>query len=633
MFDFVTNRRYIVRLILAAIMLPFAFFGVDYYFRGADSADQVAKVAGSRITLPEYGQALRRQQDQLRQMLKGQADQSMLDSPELRRQVLDQLIEDRLSYGAALGSGLVVSDDELRQFIAEMAPFKDETGKFSAARYEEVLRAQGMSTAGFESALRKDRTLATARALYAQAAYAPDAVVDRLYRLRMQRREVAEVSITPAQYLSQVKVDAAEIKAYYDAHKSEMQTPERLRAEYVVLSLEGVQKSITVTDEEVAQYFKEHAAQFTAAEERKASHILVVVAAGAGADARAKARDKAAALVQQARANPAAFADLAKKNSEDPGSAADGGDLGYFPRGRMAKAFDAAVFGMKVGDITGPVETQFGYHVIKLDAVRGGEAPRFEAVKGRIEEELRHSRAGRRFAEAAESLNNMAFEQPESLKPAADALKLPVQQSGWLTRKGGDLPLLSNEKLLKALFGDEAVKRKHNTEAVEVSANVMVAARVLEYQAATPRALPEVEAEIRQRLASEKAAALVRKDGEARLAALRKGETPALAWGATETVTRDRPGAFAPEVQEGLFRLDVAKLPAYGGAVTSDGRYVLYRVSKVIETDKVDATDRKRFGRQLSEIESRELINAWLASLRARADVKIDARKLEKSGA
>ncbi len=631
MFDFVTNRRYLVRLILGAIMLPFAFFGVDYYFRGTDSADQVAKVAGSRISMPEYTQALRRHQEQLRRMMKGEVDQATLDSPEVRRLVLDQIIDERLSYGAALKSGLVVTDEELRMLIGDMAPFKDAAGKFSAAQYDEVLKAQGLSKTGFEQAMRKDHTMAAARALYAQAAYTPDVVTERLYKLRLQARETSQATITPDQFRAQATVEASEVQAYYDAHKAELQTPERVRAEYVLLSLEGVQKQLTVTPEEIHQYFSEHESQFKAAEERKASHILVAVPAGAAAEVKAKAREKALGLLQQARAAPGGFGELAKKNSEDPGSAADGGDLGYFPRGRMAKPFDEAVFGLKAGEIAGPVETQFGFHVIKLDAVRGAEAPKFDELKGKIEEELRHSKAGRRFAEAAESFNNLVFEQPDSLKPAADSLKLSVQQSGWLTRKGGDLPLLNQEKLLKSLFGDEAIKRKHNTEAIEVSPNVLLAARVVEHQPSIQRALAEVQGEIREKLVRDKTVALAKKEGEATLAQLRKGNAVSLAWSTASNLTRESSAAMLPEAREAVFRIDTTKVPAYAGITTLDGRYLLYRVSKVIEAEKVDVAERKKLGRQLSELESRELMSAWLASLRSRAEVKIDAQKLDRS--
>jgi len=333
----------------------------------------------------------------------------------------------------------------------------------------------------------------------------------------------------------------------------------------------------------------------------------------------------------EVKKSPKAFADLAKKNSEDPGSGAEGGDLGFGPRGRMVKPFDDAVFGMKVGEIVGPVETQYGYHIIKLDAIKGGEGPKFEAVKPKIEEEVRKGKAGKRFAEAAENFSNIVYEQPDSLKPAIDQFKLETQKSGWVTRQGGDPPLLNNDKFLRSLFSEDVLKNKRNSEAIEIAPNMLIAAHILEHEPAAQRPFVDVQAEIVRQLTQEKAIVLAKQDGEAKLAQLKKGEAVQLTWSPGVAVTREKAGGLHPEAVQSVFGLDAAKLPAYQGLEAPDGRYVIYRVSKVTNVETVDAEARKGFTQQVDQVSGMEAVAASLASQKKKADVQINPKAIEKN--
>ena len=249
-----------------------------------------------------------------------------------------------------------------------------------------------------------------------------------------------------------------------------------------MLALDSVAAQIEVSADEVKQFYEQNLKQYAQGEERQASHILIAVDSKSSAEEKQAARAKAEELLKQVKQNPASFADVAKKYSQDPGSAAKGGDLGFFPRGAMVKPFEDAVFQMKVGEIAGPVESQFGYHIIRLTAVKGRG---LDDVKKQVELDLKRQKAGKKFSELAEQFNNLVFEQGDSLKPAADALKLPIQNSGWVSRSGSENKLLNNPKLLQAVFSEDAVKNKRNSEVIDVGNNTLVAARVIEYKPAS----------------------------------------------------------------------------------------------------------------------------------------------------
>jgi len=632
MFEFINRHKRLLQIILALLIVPpFALFGVDYYFRGTDPSDQVARVGSARITQQEFGQALRQREDQMRQMLGGRVDPAMLDSPQIRRAVLNQLIDERVVYSAAVKSGITVPNAELQAVIGGIPAFRDENGKFSPKRYRDLLGAQGMSQGRFEADLRKDLIIGRSRAAVSGTAFLPNTVVDRIYRLRMQKREISQFTVDPSQFTAKVKVTPDEAKAYYEAHKAKFELPEKIKVEYVILSVAAVEGRVAVTPKELQEYYQSRVEQLSRPEQRRASHILIAIPANATPEQQAKAREKAEALLAEARKSPKSFAELAKKNSGDPGSAAEGGDLGYFARGKMVKPFDDAVFALKVGDITGPVQTQFGYHIIRLDAIKPSETPSFEAEKGKLEEELKKAHASRAFAQDAEEFSNLIYDQPESLQPVIEKFKLQPQTSGWITRQGGESPLLNNEKLLRAVFSDAALKNKQNTEAVEIAPNMLIAARVVAYEPAKQRPLAEVQAGIIETLAHQKAVELVRKDGEAILSKLRKGEDAGVQWSAPQTVARDHPEGLSPEAARAVFRADSSKLPVYTGVEAQSGRYVLYRISKVIDNENIDPQQRKALAKELDPMAGQEAMAARMSDLKQKADVKVDEKKIEKA--
>ncbi len=632
MYDFVyKHKRWLQIGLLVLIVPPFALFGIDFYFRDTDTGGSLAKVGGARISEVEYSQALRQAQEKMREMMRENPDPSLLNSAQLKESVLNELIERKVTQSHAAKAGMTISDAELQRIIAGIEAFRDQSGKFSRERYRQLLQGQGLTPDMFENQVRTNIILEQVRSVYSGSVFIPESVADRLLKIREQEREVSQVVFNPADYRKQVKITDADAEKYYTDHKDEFLIPERVKVEFVVLSLEAYQRSIQISDEEIKKFYLENQSRFQTPEERRASHILIPAAAGASAEEKAKAKAQAEDLFKQAKSNPKKFGDLARKFSKDPGSAEKGGDLGFFARGLMVKPFDEATFSMKVGDIAGPVETQYGYHVIRLDEVKAMQSTPLEAVRAQIETDMRKPKVAKAFAEAADSFNNLVYEQFDSLQPAVEELKLTLQKSDWVSRAGGNPnPLLNNDKLLAALFSDEVLKNKHNTSAIEVQPNMLLAARVIEHKSSEGLPLDQVHKDIVQHLADQAATQLAEKEGRAALDKLKKGEPVALSWSAAQMVTLQKRQGLHPEAAQSVFSADTAKLPAYAGVPVSQSRFVIYRVTKVKDVAEISAEQRKALAKQLAQMIGQEQYIAYVASLRERADVKIDKKKLEQ---
>ncbi|MEK6591491.1 MAG: SurA N-terminal domain-containing protein [Pseudomonadota bacterium] len=630
MIDFIhRNKRLIMIALFVLIIPPFALFGIDSYFQGMDRGAGLAKVGNHSITQQEFSRALRERQDTIQRMTGGKAPPELLDNPELRFAVLDELIRQRLLLDRALRVGMTISDQQLQSVIGNL-PVLQDAGKFSIERYTQFLRSEGMTPAIFESRLRQDLLQQHILNAYIGSGFMPRTVAERLVRISEQQREVSQFTVAPDKFLAQVRLDADAARKYYDSHQDEFRIPEQLRVEYVVLSADSLQSQVSVDLAEVRKYYEGRLDQYGSREERQASHILIAADAAAGAEAKQKARARAEELYNQLKQKPAAFADLARQHSQDPGSATNGGDLGFFGRGSMVKAFEDAVFKMKTGDISAPVESQYGYHIIRLTAIKPSQVRSFDEVRGQIEGEFKKQQASRRFAAIAENFNNVVFEQSESLKPAAELAKSGVQQSGWITRESASDTRLNNPKLLQAIFSDDVIKNKRNTEAVEVAPGVLVVARLLERKAASVQPFNDVGAAIVKKLTLQQAAQFAVQEGRALLEKLKQGKDAQVVWAAPNLVSRGEPkGLSAPALQQ-VFKADTGKLPAYTGVENPQGGFALLRISRVAEPEKTAADRQKALVEGLEQVVAQEEMAAYVASLRQKADVKISKEQLEK---
>ena len=632
MYDFIYKHKKLIQIIfLVLIVPPFMLFGVDVYFRGGESGQAVARVGDYAITQEEFSRALRERQQSIQRSVKGRIDPEMLDNPELRVALIENMIQRRLLVEQALKSGLTVSDNQLKGAIGGQPAFQDESGKFSFAQYQQFLKGEGMTPASFEARVRQDMVLQQLSSGYAESSLVPRTVAGMLARLTGQQREVSHATLAPESYLPRVKLDPGAAKQFYDANTAEFRVPEQARVEYVALSIDALMEGISADPGEVKSYYDANRSQFGAEESRIAAHILLSVDAAASPDAKQKVRARADALYHELRKNPAGFAEAAKKHSQDPGSAAKGGDLGRLSRGSMKEIpeFEKALFQLKPGEVSSPVETQHGFHIIRVTSVQPAQVKPFDEVRGQIEKELRKQLAGRRFAELADGFSNLAYEQSDSLKPVAALVKTQPRQSGWITRLNAEAPL-NNPRLLNAIFSDEVLKDRRNTEAVEAGPGLLVAARVIEHRPASIRSFEEVRAGLEKRLASREATRLAGEEGSRQLEALRQGKPATVEWSASQLVSREDSKGLPEPVLLQAFRMDASKLPAYSGMDSPRGSYVLLRVSRVQEAGDIPPERLKAVTDQLRMVLGQEALSTYLASLRQKAGVKINREFLDK---
>jgi peptidyl-prolyl cis-trans isomerase D len=543
--------------------------------------------------------------------------------------VLDSLVRQRVLLDHAVRSGMTVTPEQLRGYITQAPVFQDE-GKFSMARYEQFLKGRNESAPSFENRVRQELLLGQLSEAYTGTSIVPRAVAERLLQISGQQREISRATVPAEKFAAAVKLEDDAAKKYYETHQDEFRVPEQVRVEYVTLAVDALAPQVQVPESDLKKFYESNQRQFGVGETRQASHILIAVDKSAGDDAKKKARAQAEQIYNDVKKNPAAFADLAKKHSQDPGSAAKGGDLGTFSRGSMVKAFDDAVFGMKVGEVSPPVETEYGYHVIRVTGINPAQMKTFEQARPEIEKELKKQQAAQLYAKAADEFNNKLFEQFDSLKGAAEIAKASPRTSGWISRAGATDPLLNNPKLIQAIFSEDVRVNKRNTEAIEIAPGAIVGARVIEHKPSALRPFAEVKAAIEKKLVQTRASQLAAQEGRNQLEQLRQGKAVDVAWEAPQLISRaDNKGLPEPVMRQ-VFKADTAKLPSYTGVEAPGGGFVLIKVTKVVDADKTDRAQAKSLNEGLAQVVGEEQFNAYLASLKGKAKVKIDKEQFEK---
>jgi len=622
MFDFVHENKKWVQIVLALIILPFAFWGIDSY-RKSGGGEALATVNGEKIYQQEFDNALRQQQSRMREMMGDKFDPAIFDKPEVKHSILENLASQRLLTLQARAAGLTVSDEQLAQVIASIEAFQKD-GKFDKQLYESVLRSQNMTPLIFEARVQQELGVRQLTDAYTNNGYASTNVADNLIHLNEQQRVVSMSQIIPDSFLKQINVDDATVKAYYEKNATEFKTPEQARVEYVVLSAEALLPQVTVDDAEIKKYYEEHQPEFGTQEQRQAAHILITVTAQAPDADKQAAKAKAEKILQQVKQSPGKFAELAKQYSQDPGSAAKGGDLGEFGRGMMVKPFDDAVFQLKPGEISGLVQSDFGFHIIKLIAIKPAKIQALNEVKDLIAQKLKMQKAGDKFAELAEKFNNVVYEQSDTLKPAAELVKAPVQQSAWLNKAQAGTPPWT-DKALQAVFSKEVLQEKRNSTAVEIAPNTLLAVRLLEYKPASTRPLAEVSDAIRQKLLHQQALELAFKQGKATLEQLKRGEKPNLVWKTGQAMTRAQLSGQGGDLVHQVFQADAAKLPAYVGVENPQGGYLLVRVDAVKDVAALDEAKRARYVNEIRKLTGDELLQAYVADAKSHANISIKA--------
>lgn len=615
------SQGWLAKLILTLIAVPFALFGIDAYLKNAGSDAAVAKVAGSSVSVVEYRNAMQSLRNKMQS--EGQKDLSLLDTPQARLTVLNRLINTRLLNAEAQDSKFKISNEQLSEFVITLPEFQ-QNGKFSQEVYDKLLAQNQMTPSKFENMMRGELVTQQVRDGIPTLAHAIKAVEDRAIKTELQQREVTIAEIKSADLISQVKVDDAEVKAYYEKHKDKFQVQEQVKLEFVRFSANDLILKMQVTEEDSKRFYNENAAKFQSDEKRRASHILIGFGPGATPEAKAQAKKKAEEILAEVKKNPAKFAELAKKNSQDPGSAEKGGDLGMFGRGAMVKAFEDAAYSMKPGQVSDLVQSEFGFHIIKLTEV-SGQGQSYESLKPQIRAELMYQKALAKFSEEAENFNNLVYEQSSSLKPAADNYGLQVQKTDWVSATDG-AKFFKNDKLMSLVFSNEVINDKRNTEAVEVANNTLVSARVVEHKAAAPRSFDEVKAGIADFLKIEKASKLAIAKGNAALASLKENQTVSnIDWIPAVTVDRKNAQGLTELTMTNVFKIDTTKLPAYTGVSDSKKGFLLIKVVAVHDADEDTV---KAASADYKAALTAEYGAAYIATLKTKNKVSVNQRLL-----
>jgi peptidyl-prolyl cis-trans isomerase D len=620
-------QGWLAKVILALIAITFALFGVDSYMKGDKSGGMIAQVGDVGISREELAREVQTQTDRMRETLGPSFDPAVAETADFRKQVLDSLIERKALLQDAQKNKLLAPDAYLASVLAQIPAFQQD-GKFSKQRYEAMLRQNGRTPAAFENELRQGFMLDVETSPVTLAAFPSTTSVTQIARLVSQQREISWVDLPASAVASQDKVTQADIERDYTAHKAEFTEPEQIRVEYLVLDKASVAAGIAVSDQAVADYYAANAAKFGRPEQRSASHILIAVDKNADAATRAKAKAKATELYQILQKSPERFAELARTQSQDPGSAAQGGSLGSFARGMMVKPFEDAVFGMKPHEILGPVESDFGYHIIRLDGIQPAKVAPLNEVRAEVVDELRKQQAQKLFANMADNFSNLVYENAQTLQPAASAAKLSIKQSDWMSAKTAPAPF-NNATLSAALFSPDSIKSKQNTDAIEVQPGMLVAARVIDHRPARLRPLAEVSAAIEARLHAEQSEKLLAEKGEATIKALAKGDEAGLNWSAFKVVGRQPFAELDAAGVKAVFSVNADKLPAYTGFARPDGSYRIVRVSRVVEASAPDARLLASIESGLTQAQQRADMKAMLALITAGQKVTIKPNAID----
>jgi peptidyl-prolyl cis-trans isomerase D len=587
MFDFVRKHtKIMMTLMFLLIIQAFVLVGINGFKSLGSDGNSVAKVGSYSVKQGEWDAAHKNEVDRVRSN-QPSVDPKLLDSADARYGTLERVVREHVLSDAASDAHFASTDARLARELQQnptIASLRKPDGTLDMERYRQLAAAQGLTPEGFEARVRKDLALRQVEGGITSSALASAGQAQVALNAFFERREVQVANFLPTDFKAQVSPTDAEMEAYYQANQKQFQSPESASIEYIVLDLDSVKKSISINEDELKSYYEQNVARLSGKEERRASHILINAPKDMASADRAKAKARAEVLLAQVRKSPDTFAEVARKNSQDAGSAPAGGDLDFFGRGAMVKPFEEAAFAMKKGDISDIVESDFGFHIIKLVDLKSPKQKSFEELKPSIEADLRNQQAQRKYAEVAETFTNAVYEQSDTYKSIAEKLKLEIKTANNVQRKplpdvGG---ALTNAKLLTAVFSADSVDKKRNTEAIEVGPNQMASARISQYAPARVLPLADVRAAVRERLVSRQSADLAKKEGAAKLLAW-TAQPDAAKLAAAVVVSRDQAPTVPATIVDQVMHADTSKLPAWIGVDLGQQGYAVVRVNKVME--------------------------------------------------
>ena len=623
MFEFVRKHTKIMMTLMFLMIIPaFVLVGVDGFKNISAGGQSVATVGSESIKQAEWDAAHKTEVDRLRAQMPN-LDAKLLDSPEARYVTLERLVRERVLAKAVQDSGLGTSDVRLARELQQdptIASLRKPDGSLDIERYRRLAANQGLTTDGFEANVRSQLSQRQVEAGLLGTSFSPATLSDVALNAFYEQREAQVARFNPKDYASKVSPTDAEIESFYKDNLPLFQAPELASIEYVVLDLTTVRNSISLNEADVKTYYEQNVGRLSGKEERRASHILITAPKDMSAEERKKARERADGLLAQVRKAPDSFAELARKNSQDPGSAPNGGDLEFFARGAMVKPFEDAAFALNKGDISDVVESDFGFHIIRVTDIKAPKLRSFDELRPMIEIDLKTQQAQRKFAETAEAFTNGVYEESDSLKGVAERLKLEVKTVENLQRKPnpGVTGVLANAKFLAAVFSADSLDKKRNTEAIEVGVNQLAAARVTQYTAASTRPLAEVQANVKERLIAKQAAAMAVKDGTEKLAAWKSAAPDSLP--VAVMLSRGSAATVPGPVLEAVLKTDTSTLPAWVGVDLGAQGYMVVRINKVLPRNAAVAATAEQERKQYAQ---------WVASAENKAYYKMLSQRFK----
>ena len=625
MFEVIRKHPRMLNFLLLLFIFPaFAFFGLSGYDRFFAGDTDVAVVAEQPISAQEFENARQIQLNNMRRVLGDQVDPEMFDTPQARLQILEGLIDQRVIAVTAQENRLTVSDDAVREAIAQIPGITDEDGAFDFENYRTLLASQGLSEAQFEASIRADLALQLVPQSVSETAFMPAKVSRQIALLNGQKRTVRVKSFLAQDYIENVEISESAGRAYYEENPGQFQSPEAAKINYLVLSESSLADGVEITDSEIEQYYENNKRLFGQTEERRASHILVEVNEGAPDSEKDAARQKAQALLDRIRGGEA-LADLAATESDDPGSASAGGDLGFFDKDTMTDAFADAAFSLGQGEVSDLVETEFGFHIIEVTEIRAESTKPFDDVKDEIETTVRAQKAREAYIDAADTFNNTVYEQPDSLGPTAEKLGLEIQTLDEYRRAGspGIAPNspLNNPRVTREVFNAESLTSGMNTEAIDLGNNTVVAVRVLEHRPSKLLPYEAVQAQAESIVRARQAAELAQQAGEAELKALQASGT-AEGFGDEQEVSREQ-GGLAADVIEQVFAVKPSQVPTFIGVSGDRTAYQLVELLKIEDlADEELTASQEAAGNEQAALSGRQSFSAFLASLKQRTEIE-----------
>jgi peptidyl-prolyl cis-trans isomerase D len=606
MFNIVEKNQKLVKGIMITIAATFVLWGIGGYLGNAGDDGYVAKVGSQKIYTRDIDGAIQQNPQNTDKM-----------------QVLFGLINRQLLINNINNYHMIATKDQLQQQIANIPSFQNSKGEFSLKQYQDFLRTQFMSAEQFQNNVGQQILINEYLNLFKDSYFSSNLFNTQFAKLLSRERKVSSYKVSVSEFYDKANPNEQQISDYYQQNIAKFTLPEKVKLQYLVLDVASIAGQVQVSDKDLDNYISTHKANISG-EQIDASHILIAVPANSDAKTKSAAREKALKILANAKNNPKDFANLARQYSDDHGSSTNGGNLGYFGKGVMAKPFEDAAFNLKPGQISNLVETEYGFHIIKLNSIKGNSSNEIRAL---ALSQLQKQQASVLLQKDLDKLNDITYNQATSLEPAAKALGLTIQSTkDWVT-KGSVSGDFANPKSQSAIFNQDVINKHNNSEVVDLGNGSYAVYHVTEYQAAKVQTIAEVKDKIVEQLKSQAASTLASNEGQQKILALQQGKL-SLNFTHPENITLlTQSETISPNAIKQIFGTNITKLPAYTGSIDTQGNFIIYKISGEDIDSKLEAQNQK-IVEQLGSSDANLVFGAYLGSLRSKYDVSYKTDRL-----